>query len=104
MRSGNGRLHARGASASRGGPPSEEVLERLARALELDASGREALFLLAHQRPPPLEPACAVVVPASLQRLIDALPLSPALVKTMTWDVVAWNAAAVSMKLPARKP
>src|ERR1700733_10691917 len=38
----------------RGGPPSSEVLERLARALELDDSGREALFLLAQQRAPPL--------------------------------------------------
>jgi transcriptional regulator with XRE-family HTH domain len=81
----------------RGGPPSDEVLERLARALELDASGREALFLLAHQRPPPLEPTSQVDVPASLQRLIDGLPLSPALVKTLTWDVVAWNAAAVTV-------
>jgi hypothetical protein len=32
-----------------------------------------------------------------LQRLIDGLPLSPALVKTLTWDVVAWNAAAVTV-------
>jgi transcriptional regulator with XRE-family HTH domain len=35
----------------RGGPPSDEVLERLARALELDAAAREVLFLLAQQRP-----------------------------------------------------
>ena len=81
----------------RGGPPSDEVLERLARALELDASGREVLYLLAHQRPPPVEPVSAPAVPPSLQRLIDALPMSPALVKTMTWDVVAWNAAAVAV-------
>jgi len=81
----------------RGGPPSDEVLERLAHALELDAAGREALFLLAHQRPPPLEPKSAVTVPPALQRLIDGLPRSPALVKTMTWDVVAWNAAAVAV-------
>ena len=81
----------------RGGPPSDEVLERLSRALELDASGREVLFLLAHQRPPPVEHATPPAVPASLQRLIDALPVSPALVKTLTWDVVAWNAAAVAV-------
>ena len=81
----------------RGGPPSDEVLERLTRALELDAAGREALFLLAHQRPPPVEATPPVEVPPSLQRLIDGLPLSPALVKTMTWDVVAWNAAAVAV-------
>jgi transcriptional regulator with XRE-family HTH domain len=81
----------------RGGPPSDEVLERLAQALELDASGREALFLLAHQRPPPLEPAFPVAVPESLQRLIDAWPTSPAVVRTMSWDIVAWNAAAVAV-------
>ena len=81
----------------RGRPPSDDVLERLARALELDGSGREVLFLLAHQRPPPLEPTAPPAVPESLQRLIDALPESPAMVKTMLWDIVAWNAAAVAV-------
>jgi len=78
----------------RGGPPSDEVLERLARALELDAAGREVLFLLAQQRPPPLRPAPVAAVPSFLQRVLDAMPGSPALVKTPTWDIVAWNAAA----------
>jgi transcriptional regulator with XRE-family HTH domain len=50
----------------RGGAPSAEVLERLARALELDAAGREMLFLLA-DRPPPIGPLPArPAVPASL--------------------------------------
>ncbi len=78
----------------RGGPPSDEVLERLARALELDAVGREMLFLLAQQRPPPVHAAAPPVVTPALQRVLDALPTSPALVKTATWDIVAWNAAA----------
>jgi hypothetical protein len=30
-----------------------------------------------------------------LQRVLDALEVSPALVKTATWDIVAWNRAAV---------
>jgi transcriptional regulator with XRE-family HTH domain len=79
----------------RGGPPSDEVLERLSRALELDDAGRELLFLLAQQRPPPLKPAPSPpsVAPA-LQRVLDAMQSTPALVKTPTWDVVAWNAAA----------
>jgi transcriptional regulator with XRE-family HTH domain len=81
----------------RGGPPSDEALERLAEALELDAAGREALFLLAQQRPPPLEAAAPVAVPESVQRMIDAWPTSPAVVRTMTWDVVAWNAAALAV-------
>lgn len=82
----------------RGGPPSEEVLERLARALELDAVGREFLFLLAQQRPPPraLTHVAPTVAP-SLQRVLDALSKSPALIKTATWDIVAWNAAATAV-------
>ncbi|SEM74370.1 transcriptional regulator, XRE family [Stigmatella aurantiaca] len=81
----------------RGGPPSAEVLERLARALELDADGREALFLLAQHRPPPLQPAPAPQVAPSLQRVLDALTASPAFVKTPVWDIVAWNAAAAAV-------
>jgi transcriptional regulator with XRE-family HTH domain len=78
----------------RGGAPSEAVLERLARALELDAPGREMLFLLARQRPPPVQAASTPEVSDSIQRVLDAMPTSPAMVKTPTWDIVAWNAAA----------
>ena len=81
----------------RGGPPSDAVLERLARALELDTAGREVLFLLAHQRPPPLQPAISGAVTPALQRVLDALATSPAIVKTPTWDIVAWNAAATAV-------
>jgi transcriptional regulator with XRE-family HTH domain len=81
----------------RGGPPSDEVLERLAHALELDAAGREMLFLLAQQRPPPLSPAPPSAVPPSLQRVLDAFATSPAIVKTPTWDIVAWNTAAAAV-------
>ena len=82
----------------RGGPPSDEVLEQLAGALELDATAREVLFLLAQRRPPPLKPATAPpVVPAGVQRVLDAMRTSPAYVKTATWDIVAWNAAALAV-------
>lgn len=81
----------------RGGPPSDEVLERLAAALELDSAGREVLFLLAQQRPPPLKPAAPGPVPPTLQLILDAMPTSPAFVKTPTWDIVAWNAAAAAV-------
>jgi MmyB-like transcription regulator ligand binding domain len=73
------------------------VLKRLARPLELDAAGRRSCSLLAHQRPPPREQAASPTVPESLQRLIDACPSTPALVRTMWWDVVEWNAAAVAV-------
>jgi hypothetical protein len=32
-----------------------------------------------------------------LQRVLDALPASPAFVKTPMWDIVAWNAAATAV-------
>jgi len=81
----------------RGGPPSDHVLEQLCGALELDSVGRELLFLLAQQRPPPFRFSPTPDVEPALQRVLDAMPLSPAIVKTQTWDVVAWNAAAVAV-------
>ena len=82
----------------RGGPPSDEVLERLAGALALDRADREFLFLLARQRPPPVRGSTspAAVTPA-LQRVLDGLTASPAIVKTQCWDIVAWNAAAAAV-------
>ena len=81
----------------RGGPPSDEVLERLARALTLDRADREFMFLLAQQRPPPLKPTASAAVPPALQRVLDGMPTHPAVVKTLTWDIVAWNAAAAAV-------
>lgn len=81
----------------RGGAPSNEVLEKLACALELDAAGREVLFLLAQQRPPPLRQASLSPVTPALQRVLDAMPTSPAIIKTSSWDIVAWNAAAAAV-------
>ncbi|MDB5963558.1 MAG: transcriptional regulator, family-like protein [Polaromonas sp.] len=81
----------------RGGPPSEEVLERLARALELDAADREFMFLLAQQRPPPLKTLPSYAATASLQQVLDGFTASPAIIKTPAWDIVAWNAAATAI-------
>ena len=77
----------------RGGMPSDDMLERLARALELDDANREVLFLLAHDRPPPRKPAPPAAVTPSLQRVLDNLSV-PAFVKTPTFQIVAWNRAA----------
>ena len=78
----------------RGGPPSADVLERLAAALLLTPPEREHLFLLAQHRPP--APRCQVSqsVTPQLQRVLDSMEFSPAFVKTSAWDVVAWNRAA----------
>ncbi len=81
----------------RGGAPSADVLERIARALMLTEVEREHLFLLGLGRTPEVRYKPAEGVTPRLQRLLDALEVSPALVKTAIWDVVAWNRAAAAI-------
>ncbi len=81
----------------RGGAPSADVLDRLAHALMLTEIEREHLFLLGLGRPPEVRYRGSDNVTARLQRLLDALPYSPAIVKTATWDVLAWNRAAAAV-------
>src|ERR1700727_2017369 len=81
----------------RGGAPSADVLDRIARALMLTDVEREHLFLLGLGRPPEVRYQKEESVTPRLQRLLDALQPSPALLKTSTWDIVAWNAAASAL-------
>lgn len=81
----------------RGGAPSADVLDRLANGLMLTAPEREHLFLLALGRPPMVTFSRTDHVTPRLQRVLDALPNSPAIIKTATWDVIAWNAAAARL-------
>jgi transcriptional regulator with XRE-family HTH domain len=81
----------------RGGAPSADVLNRIARALMLTDVEREHLFLLALGRPPEVRYQAAEGVTPRLQRVLDSLELSPALVKTSMWDIVAWNRAATAV-------
>lgn len=78
----------------RGGAPSAEVIDQIAQALLLTEDEREHLFLLALGRPPAVRYRAAKAVNPLFQRMIDAMELSPVLVRTPTWDVVAWNRAA----------
>ncbi|MCK1395881.1 helix-turn-helix transcriptional regulator [Bradyrhizobium sp. 1] len=78
----------------RGGAPSPDVLDRIARALMLTDVEREHLFLIGLGRPPEVRYQASEGVSPRLQRVLDALAFSPALVRTATWDVVAWNRAA----------
>ncbi|WP_181166023.1 MULTISPECIES: helix-turn-helix transcriptional regulator [unclassified Mesorhizobium] len=78
----------------RGGAPSADVLNRIAKGLLLTEAEREHLFMLGLGRPPEVRYIGADGVSPRLQRLIDTLEASPALIKTATWDVVAWNRAA----------
>lgn len=71
---------------------SVHFLERIAHALRLDSTERAHLFMLVHNRPPPLAaPAAAQVTPAH-RRMLESLA-GPAYLATPRWDVVAWNTA-----------
>jgi transcriptional regulator with XRE-family HTH domain len=81
----------------RGGSPSADVLDRIARALMLTELEREHLFLLGLGHPPEAHYKKDDGVTPRLQRVLDALEPSPALIRTATWDVVAWNRAVAVM-------
>src|SRR3954454_14875118 len=81
----------------RGGAPFAEVLNRISAALMLTDLEREHLLLLGLGRPPEVRYKAAESVTPRLQRLLDAFEVSPALIKTATWEVVAWNHAAAAV-------
>jgi len=81
----------------RGGAPSAGVLDRIARALMLTDVEREHLFLLGLGRPPEARYRRDEAVTPRLQRVLAALEPCPALIRTATWDVFAWNQAATVM-------
>lgn len=78
----------------RGGAPSAEVLDRIAHALMLTEIEREHIYLLALGRPPEVRYRAGEGVTPRLQHVLDAFGTSPAIVRTPTWDVVAWNRVA----------
>lgn len=77
----------------RGGAPSREVLNRIASGLRLTPLEREHLFILAFGHPPGAQFTISADVTPRLQRVLDTLTI-PAIVKTVTWDVIAWNPPA----------
>ena len=81
----------------RGGAPSADVLDRIARAMMLTDVEREHLFLLGLGRPPEVRYRVPDGITPRLQRLLDTLDHSPAFIRTATWDVVAWNNAAAAV-------
>ena len=91
----------------RGGAPSADVLDRIATGMMLTESEREHLYLLALGHVPEMRYTGPAAITPRLQRVLDALPISPAIIKTPTWDVVAWNAAAAVLtdygKLPRER-
>jgi transcriptional regulator with XRE-family HTH domain len=81
----------------RGGAPSADVLNRIAAGLMLTDIEREHLFLFGLGRPPEVRYKAAEGVTPRLQRVLHALEVSPALLKTATWDIVGWNRAAAAV-------
>lgn len=81
----------------RGGAPSADVLNRIAAGLMLTEPEREHLFILGLGRLPEARYKGADGVTPRLQRVLDALSMNPAIIKTATWDVVAWNEAAAAL-------
>ena len=81
----------------RGGTPSKEVLNRIASGLRLTAPERDHIFILAFGHPPQARYTSADAATPRLQRVLDALPDSPAIIKNVTWDVMAWNRAAAAI-------
>src|ERR1700743_2883726 len=78
----------------RGGAPSADVLDRISRALMLSEAEREHLFHLGLGRAPDVHYRETPGISPRLQRLLDTLQTAPALIRTATWDVVAWNRAS----------
>src|SRR6202142_2374933 len=80
----------------RGGAPSADVLDRIARALALTDVEREHVYLLALGHPPEVRRAAATAweITPQLQHGLDAIVSHPAMIATSTWDIVGWNAAA----------
>src|SRR6201985_1773773 len=81
----------------RGGAPSSNVLDRIARAMMLTDVEREHLFLLGLGRPPEARYREPEGITPRLQRLLDTLEHSPAFIRTATWDIIAWNKAAAAV-------
>jgi len=81
----------------RGGAPSADVLDRIARAMMLTDVEREHLFLLGLGRPPEVRYRAPEGISPRLQRVLDTLEYSPAFIRTATWDVIAWNKAAAAV-------
>lgn len=69
---------------------SAPLLERIASALKLSAVERDYLFELAHGRPAPLLAKREESPSPATLRMLASLPL-PAYIKTVRWDIIAWN-------------
>lgn len=87
----------------RGGAPSADVLDRIAAGLMLSEPEREHIYMLGLGRSPEVRYTAVHGVTPRLQRVLDALEVSPAIIKNATWDVIAWNRAAAALLIDYAK-
>jgi transcriptional regulator with XRE-family HTH domain len=78
----------------RGGAPSADVLDRIAAGLMLTEPEREHMYMLAFGHLPEVRYREQEGISPRLQRVLDAMAFVPAIIRSATWDVIAWNAAA----------
>lgn len=78
----------------RGGAPSADVLDRIAKGLMLTEPEREHIYMLGLGRLPDARYRPVEGITPRLQRVLDGMAFSPAIIKTAMWDVVGWNRAA----------
>lgn len=72
---------------------SVQVLEGLARALQLDSNERKHLFLLAHRQQPPEDIIPQAAISPNLRKFLNHLGTTPACVIDVRMNIVAWNKA-----------
>lgn len=72
---------------------SVQLLESLARVLQLDTNERTHLFLLALKQPPPVETFVPPTISPTLQHFLNQLGTTPASAVDARLNVVAWNDA-----------
>jgi hypothetical protein len=70
-----------------------QLVESLARVLQLDADERTHLFLLALRQHPPVETFSPPTISTTLQQFLDSLGTTPSCAVDVRLNVVAWNAA-----------
>jgi transcriptional regulator with XRE-family HTH domain len=87
----------------RGGAPSADVLDRIAAGLMLSEPEREHIYRLGLGRSPEVRYTAVHGVTPRLQRVLDALEVSPAIIKNATWDVIAWNRPAAALLIDYAK-
>jgi len=72
---------------------SVQLLESLARVLQLDEKERDQLFRLALRQPPPVKTFVPPTMSPLLQKFLDQLGIFPAVVLDPRLNAVAWNKA-----------